>query len=144
MLNLGVGGFYYDEASLDGISFDPDRIIVEYGANDFSHFGAGERFKENVFQYMERLKNMYGEKRIYVITPVWLSTLEDGEKLVFDECRRIIESTVKIFGYHIIKGENLLPEDITLFADEIHPNILGNKLYAENLIAEIEKNENGF
>jgi lysophospholipase L1-like esterase len=139
MLNLGVGGYYYDAGSLDGISYVPDRVIVAYGSNDFDMVRTIEKFRENVDAYLKRIKETYGDKEVYVITPIWFLNSYPRPMGTLDDCRGAIEEIAKKYGFFVVDGKELFPEDESLLADHAHPTDRGNMVYAENLIKKMEK-----
>ena len=42
------------------------------------------------------------------------------------------------FGITVIDGLQMIPHDMTYFADDLHPNTEGFCVYAENLIKALE------
>ena len=138
MLNQGVGGTVFNEAFLDDFDFDPDRVIIGYGTNDFSICSSMNVFKYNLDAYMEKIRLRYGDKRVYIITPVWKGTIGIQPMGTFEDCRNAIEEMGKSKGFTVIDGFKLVPHSSEYFSDAVlHPNDLGFGIYAENLIKEI-------
>lgn len=142
LLNHGVGGSCFYPKLFDYYDFDPDRIIVGYGTNDFSAKGSREDFLSHMKGYMERLKERYPKKVVYVVSPIWRTDDYDRPTGTFEECCALVRDTAESFGFIPIDGLALFPHDAKFTADGgLHPDDNGFGIYAENLIREILKAE---
>lgn len=134
VVNYGVPGFYFegDQVIAQDV-FEPDIIFVAYGANDTNRpLNLVEGY---VKSFMDNLTAMYPTQKIYVITPIWANDSETRiQNLPY--VREIITSVCSSAAYRnvtIIDGSQLVPPSSSYFLDGVHPNVKGNKLYADNL-----------
>ena len=137
----GIGGARYIPETFDRVSFDPDTVVIAYGINDFdsTHRTVAENI-ENINAYLDLVKETYGDRRVVVITPIWMAK-KDAE---WNRTMRTSIANVAIQkGFEIVDGETLFPKNEAFFADGyLHPNDLGFSVYAERLIAYFRKNSN--
>ena len=134
----GRGGSVYNENTIVKLpNFEPEAVIVAYGTNDYSrHSDIGE-LRGKVALYHDNLKECYGDKKVFIITPIWRVSKADA-KLDFCECCEVIADEAKKHGFIVVDGSTLMPpisEDF--YFDGIHPNDLGFSLMAENLAPKL-------
>ncbi len=135
----GIGGAYFNEASFDSLPFDPDTVIVAYGTNDFGHYKTQEEMRAHARAHLTLIAKEYEGKRVFVISPIWRGTQKKAMG-TFAECRTIVAEEAERAGLSHIDGLTLVPPQAELFPNDLlHPNDLGFSLYAENLIAQIQK-----
>jgi hypothetical protein len=140
ILNQGVGGAYYCEATFDQLPFDPDVVTVAYGTNDFGHYHTLEELREHTKKHLTLISQSYAKKRIFVITPIWRGRREGKPMGRFEDCRAVIAEEAETLGLTVIDGLSLVPPMPVFFSDAyLHPNDCGMSLYAENLIIALEK-----
>ncbi|MBR5376379.1 MAG: SGNH/GDSL hydrolase family protein [Lachnospiraceae bacterium] len=139
ILNQGIGGYIYDKNSLVRMEgYDPDKIIVALGTNQF-----GDETMKDVEDYYERLMQIYGEEiPVLCITPLWRGDVEDGLPALTRFCEGIKEVAGRYANVQIVDGFSLVPHLSEYFLDDLHPNCLGAEVYGRNL-ADIIK-ETGF
>lgn len=131
----GVGGSYYAKDTFDKPEFDPDTVIVAYGTNDYFHYKTLDEMSSNCREFLELVKQSYADKRVLVITPVWSIKYEDTQDSgKIDRLREIIKSHALSFGFEVIDGAQLVPNNSDFYADELHPNALGFCMYANTLV----------
>ena len=136
----GIGGAYYHEDTFDKPDFAPDAVILAYGTNDFSHFPSFEHMKARVTAYLDLVKAAYGEKQVFVLTPIWRGNREGKKTGRFEDCCALVAGEAAKRGFTVIDGLSLMPPMPVFFRDEyLHPNDLGFSLYAENLIAVLSQ-----
>jgi len=131
----GVGGGVFHPAVFEAPSgFDPDRVFVAFGTNDFGHYKTLADLRLHASQYLDLVTGAYEGKKIYGITPIW--RYDPWEKTMgsFDECIAVLREEYEKRGIFVIDGLKLVPHDKAFFADALHPNALGFSLYAQNLI----------
>ena len=135
----GVGGAYYDEDTLEYLGFNPTVVFVAYGTNDFHKFS----LKETVCRadkYYKKVKAIYSNSKIIVISPIWRKFEEQEATLKFKKHCEGIKKTAQENGLEVIDGFSVFPHDTSFFADGyLHPNALGFYVYAENLIKIINE-----
>lgn len=135
------GGIFLPEAFEAPEGFDPDRVFVAFGTNDFSHFKTREDLQKAVSDYLDRVTAAYGDKKKYGITPIWRYDTWVKPMGTFDECIDVIRREYEKRDFTVVDGLSLVPHHKDFFADPVHPNALGFSLYAENLIQAMENAE---
>ena len=136
----GIGGAFYHESCFDHIDFDPDWVTVAYGTNDFNRYKTYDEFRGHVKAHLELIAKEYAGKKIFIISPIWRSDLQERPMGTFDGARQIVIDEALELGLIHIDGLKLVPPMKELFADaHLHPNDEGFSHYAENLIKEMQK-----
>ncbi len=136
IINQGIGGYVYDKNSLMKMEgYDPDRIIVALGTNQF-----GDETMTPVEEYYERLIGIYGSDiPIITVTPLWRGDVENGEPTLIEFCEKIKEICSHYKNIDIIDGFKLVPHLPEYYLDNLHPNVIGAEVYGRNLVEEIRK-----
>lgn len=145
-LNQGVGGFYFDPASLDAdLPFRPDIITVAYGVNDCYMISIGQKtlaeVERAVKSYMGRLRTLSPKTEIYVITPIWRTAEYEYADIAsgLRNMRELIAGEASERGFRVIDGERLVPHDSGFFGDgALHPNEMGFLEYAMHMIPQMQ------
>lgn len=137
ILNQGIGGYIYDKKSLMKMEgYNPDKIIVALGTNQFGDEKAYEMVKE----YYETLIGIYGEEiPILCITPLWRGDTEDGIPTLIKFCENIREIVGKYKNIKVVDGFKMVPHLEEYYLDNLHPNALGTEVYGRNLVEEIRR-----
>ncbi len=136
IINQGIGGYIYDRKSLMKMEgYDPDKIIVALGTNQFW----SETMKD-VEEFYETLIGIYGnEIPILCISPIWRGDQPDR----FDIFERFCENIKKIAGSYpnvtVVDGFKLVPHLSEYYHDNLHPNCLGTENYGRNLADAIRR-----
>lgn len=136
VMNWGLGGSYFNPATLASVDYDPDVIFLAYGTNDYNHFHSLEELEATSIAYMDRIGQLFPGKPVFYISPLWRA---DGELVRAtgthrQVCDRVIAHAIS-HGFHHIEGYDLVPHMEDYYADAfLHPNDLGFSLYSENLI----------
>ena len=137
--NIGVGaGHFFADAVSEFENFSPDIITVAYGTNDWN----GDRvlFEPRCENFMERLSEVYGDKKVFIILPLWRKDYKEIKEKTgdfFSHCDFIRKNAEK-YGFCVIDGLGLMPHDEALcFGDGLHPNDAGFAHYAQNLLKYI-------
>ena len=140
LINGGIGGFVFDEDSLDeNLKYKPDIITVAYGTNDWSRDYTINEFEEKCYKYLEKLKTIYNKSKIYVITPFWRLNPDDEKKpgTLFDMID-VINKVSKGLELEVINGFELIPNMCEYFGDgRLHPKDEGFLHIALNLSKRI-------
>ncbi len=135
-VNKGIGGevFRSELASLrDG--FEPDIITVSYGTNDRRKLPR-EEFSASCRGFFEKLRVSYPSARIYALTPIWCVGGETGN-WTLSEVGGFIRDTAETQGCRVIDGLELVPHEERLFADGLHPNDEGYRLFSDRLLCTL-------
>ena len=141
-LNHGVGGYVFLEESLDEeLPFTPDVITVAYGTNDWGRYGADEeKYYNAANEYCDKLCKIYPNAKIFGILPVWRAD-EDRrpERMPFTRVYEMLCDIYTKHGIGIIDGEKAVPQMRTFYTDGLHPNTIGQHVYAQYVIEALEK-----
>ncbi len=138
MLNQGIGGYRFEPDDLmlvDG--FTPDKVMVFLGTNWYD--APNEYDYENAtVDFYKRLVELYPDKEILAITPIWRNNDVDFER--FHWCIDIIKRECAKHGnIKVVDGLTLVPNVDECFCDKCHPNEYGCELLAENLYKAMKK-----
>lgn len=135
ILNQGIGGYVYDKNVLMKMNdYQPDKIIISMGTNQF-----GTETMQDVEEYYEQLKQIYGDTPVLCITPIWRGDVPGGEPTLIRFCQKTKEICEKYPNITVVDGFKLVPHLSEYFLDDLHPNCLGCEIYGRNLAAEIKK-----
>lgn len=135
----GIGGAIYHPSTFDKVKFEPDIVIVAYGTNDYDYYRVYDEYKTSVSTYLEMIKAAYGEKNVFVITPIWRFDKDNTRPIgTFEKCRETIKNESERLGFCVVDGYELVPHIDEFYADIVHPNELGFGVYAEKLIGTME------
>ena len=134
----GIGATYFVPDTVADFGFDPDIVFVAYGTNDYHVFETLDALREQSGLYLDKVKYMYGQASIFVITPIWRQDIETPLKMgTLQECRNVIHEEGSKRGMYIINGELLVPPMQAFMADNVHPNTLGFLMYTLGLLKQI-------
>ena len=136
----GVGGAFFDATTLDRGEFEPDTVFVAFGTNDARRFHSLDAIYLRCEDYIKKVLRLFPEAQIYVITPIWCGDF-DTIQLPYGQVREVnatIADAAHQFGITVIDGLQMIPHDMTYFADDLHPNTEGFCVYAQNLIKALE------
>lgn len=135
ILNQGIGGYVYDKNVLMQMNdYKPDKIIISMGTNQF-----GTETMDDIEEYYERLKEVYGDTPVLCITPIWRGDVPGGEPTLIKFCKKTKEICEKYSNITVVDGFQLIPHLSEYFLDDLHPNCLGCEIYGRNLVEEIRK-----
>lgn len=136
----GVGAGIFSPDTFEApAGFDPDRVFIAFGTNDYNQLKTKEELRKNMTAFLDRLQCAYPHKKIYGITPIWRSDTVSRPMGTFDECIAVIRKEYEARGITVIDGMKLVPHHKNFYSDYVHPNALGFSCYAENLIKELIK-----
>lgn len=137
ILNQGIGGYIYDKNSLMKMEgYNPDKIIVALGTNQYGDENAPEMVRE----YYETLIGIYGEDiPVLVITPLWRGDNLEGVPTLEKFCATIREIVGKYKNIKVVDGFKMVPHLEEYYLDNLHPNALGTEVYGRNLVEEIRR-----
>lgn len=137
-INQGLGGGIFDADTLDKPDgFNPDYITVAYGTNDWGKWETAEPFRSSTAAFMKKLNELYGDSKIYIITPTWRSDIKKDKPLFpFEQLYSVICDCCSAYPkFTLIDGRTLVPNMPSYFGDKfVHPNDLGFMHMAMNLL----------
>ncbi|MBQ6823964.1 MAG: SGNH/GDSL hydrolase family protein [Clostridia bacterium] len=135
----GIGGAYYAESTFDRPAFEPDRVIVAYGTNDFGHYHTQEELRRQMDGFLTLVGKNYPNAKICCIAPIFRFDLAKQRKMgSWKECRTLIHEEIAKKGFIMIEGYDMVPHMEYFFADAVHPNDIGFAEYAKNLIKALQ------
>lgn len=135
ILNQGIGGYVYDKNVLMKMNdYQPDKIIISMGTNQF-----GTETMQDVEEYYEQLKQIYGDTPVLCITPIWRGDVPGGEPTLIRFCQKTKKICEKYPNITVVDGFKLVPHLSEYFLDDLHPNCLGCEIYGRNLVEEIKR-----
>lgn len=137
--NTSVGGARMEplpvKATLD-MGGANDIAVVGFGANDAAQKLDKDVFREKTRQVLEHLNNFAGKSLI--ITPI--PALVELEERREEYCRIIREEHKNFHRVMLLEGASFYPAGRKeLYADRLHPNDEGMKIYAEGLIKALKQ-----
>jgi lysophospholipase L1-like esterase len=131
-----------------------DTLFISGGTNDYAAaipLGDGDSLDVNTFIGATRVlfgkaRDSYPSDKVYVITPVprTLDTVNESGHTV-DDYREALATLAGEFGFWCIDGRGVAidPKDEAqrekYMIDGLHPNPEGHRVYAEYVLAEIER-----
>lgn len=137
IINQGIGGYIYDKNVLVNMEgYSPDKIIISLGTNQY-----GTESMKDVEEYYERLSEVYGDRPVLCITPIWRGDWDspEGEQVLAKFCQKIKDICAKYSNITVVEGFKLVPHMSEYFLDNLHPNALGSEIYGRNLVLAIKE-----
>ncbi|MCF6176413.1 MAG: SGNH/GDSL hydrolase family protein [Victivallaceae bacterium] len=140
--NIAVGGAVLaSELSQLGKEIDCDLITIAFGTNDFNSSRNLQEFQQSTVELLAELTKRDNCKIALITTIPWPERSTSNDLGLHIEAYRdaLRQTTAKFPTVTLIEGSELIPEDATLFVDNIHPNNQGMQVYANNLSKELSK-----
>jgi len=135
IINQGIGGYVYDKNALVNMEgYSPDKIIVSLGTNQY-----GTESMKDIEEYYERLSEIYGDRPVLCITPIWRGDSPDGFETLVKFCQKTKDICTKYSNITVVDGFKLVPHLPEYFLDNLHPNALGSEIYGKNLVLAIHE-----
>ncbi len=135
IINQGIGGYLYDKNVLIQMEgYSPDKIIISMGTNQF-----GTESMKDIEEYYEKLSEVYGDRPVLCITPIWRCDKPDGVEVLAMFCQRTRDICTKYSNITVVEGFKLVPHLSEYFIDNVHPNALGSEVYGRNLVLAIQE-----
>ncbi len=140
IVNLGIGGYYFEKNLVTKIPFSPDKIVVSLGTNQHS-MEEGES-KRRIREFFEALHALYGDKSTLVILPAYCGNpdIENKPEKYKRIKRLILEAAGRYPNIKTVSAYEMIPHLADYYMDDlVHPNALGMELYGNNLVKTIKK-----
>lgn len=141
VINKGIGGEKYHPilAKIPDVE-GPENIVVAYGANDWNAESSAA-FENESLQFCKNLRVCYPTARIIILAPIWDGNryLERAEWPFRNMASYLSTLTYKIENLYFIDCFDFVPHDLKYYVDGIHPTDEGHKMYARNLVRELQK-----
>ena len=141
VINKGIGGEKYHPilAKIPDVE-GPENIVVAYGANDWNAESSAA-FENESLQFCKNLRVCYPTARIIILAPIWDGNryLERAEWPFRNMASYLSTLTDKIENLYFIDCFDFVPHDLKYYVDGIHPTDEGHKMYARNLVRELQK-----
>ncbi len=141
-INLSVGGDLFDKDMIDeNYPWKPTALMIALGTNDLYFNGRYSEIKTNIEEFFKKLRSVYPDIPVNVITPAWQTDLEtfdtqegcDKYKLYGQIYAKIIKEAEKA-GCNAVEGLKIMPHVPEYFTDHVHPNDMGFLQYALGLL----------
>lgn len=130
------------------IEFEPDMVVVAYGTNDWNHYQTLEEGRMHFSQFLDRLVERYGDKKLFGISPIWRDNYEKDPAMgSFESCCDYVKEEIKKHNMILIEGESLVPPLPEFFIEDVlHPNTSGFGIciesdYADETILDYEESK---
>ena len=134
----GIGGAFFLPESVTDFGFRPDLVVAAWGTNDFGFFSSADVLAERAERTFSRIKALYGNARIYAVTPIWRRDERTDRAMgSFALCRETIRAAAEAQGIAVLDGYAMVPHRDEFMADDVHPNDLGFSQYAAHLLRAI-------
>lgn len=120
---------------------DCDFVLAAYGTNDSANRKVPATFGADLSDFHRRLHEAFADKPVFILLPIWRKTAEKVCSLgtLQDISQRISESAADYPNFHVVDCIDLIPHDLNLFHDGVHPLDRGMEYYALGLEPEIRK-----
>ena len=139
-VNAAVGGGCFVPETVEPNGYDPEGVLVAFGTNDFVFWPSKEEFHAHCVAYLDRVRELYPDKPILVVTPTYRVEHAPGRTGTFAGCCRMIADEASARGFAVVDGFTLLPPLDDYYAgDGLHPCELGFLEMAINLIPHVQK-----
>ena len=138
-VNCSVGGGYFSTAHLGYNGYNPEAVTIAYGTNDFVNRKSPEELQTNCAAYLDKVKALYPNVPVFVITPIPRHDPEERKAGTFEWVRKTIAEEASARGMYVIDGFSLFPSDEFYYWDRVHPNEAGFAEYALALIPQLQK-----
>ncbi len=147
--NVGVGGtpseFGLARLEADVMSKKPDVVFVEFAVND-QYGGTAETNHKNVIANMEGIvRNLMSMDSVPYI--IFVYTTQYYNNTMYYDCSEWHQEVADNYGIPSIDLQPVVEKYLSdhtgssitdVLGDNVHPNALGYKLYAEEIIAKLE------
>jgi lysophospholipase L1-like esterase len=131
VLNQGNSGFVYDAGSVEGVC-EPRLVVCAYGINDICRKKDKRELCRDAENFLKKVRECYPTAKIVSILPIWTKWEADKIDCMVDD-REILHSVYRELSDYIVDGRELIPLDMSLFDDGIHPTEEGFEHYTKNL-----------
>lgn len=147
LLNQGVGGYYFEKASLDPAlaRFAPTLITVAYGHNDYVFRPEKEALLSGMADYLDALTAIFPHTPILGVLPIYCASANARTRDCIrdfseQEAYAGMKSLYERYPQVTVLEDDFFPHHPDFFAvDRLHPNDAGFLIYGQK-IAEIAKN----
>lgn len=147
VFNQGIGGYYFNEITLDESIVDvkPDIITVAYGTNDYSRRETAEDYKAHAAAYIQKLGMLFPNVPIVGILPIYRDDLNFHARRLhrpysLDDGRQILRACYEALPEGYVVEETGIPHLPQFFAaDLLHPNDFGFTLMAPGIVSKLQE-----
>ena len=145
-VNQGIGGYYFNEATLDDsvLVYDPDIITVAYGTNDYSKYETPEEYAAHSGSYIKKLADMFPKAKILGILPIYRNDKNYQVRKLYrsydmQDVRRILKNQYESLPNGYVLEETGIPHIPQAYApDFLHPNELGFSIMAQKIAQKLK------
>lgn len=142
VLAQGIGGYRYEPQDLMHIDgFEPDAVMVLLGTNYYEASVLekhGYDYAKSANEFYNRLCELYPDKKIVCVTPLWRTREMDTER--FSWCIDAIRSACAPHAQiTVLDGFSLMPNVSACLADGVHPSTFGSHMLGVSLAQRLRK-----
>lgn len=134
----GTGGAQFWPETVDTLPFDPDRVFIALGTNDWGSQKTEAEIREAASKYIAKIANLYLQKKRYLLTPIWRADIDTPHAASFYAMSAAIAEEGRNHGFTVVDGLSLVPHIADFFTDGLHPSATGFSLMAENILRAIQ------
>lgn len=138
--NVAVGGAVMrNEIGEMALGMEWNIASVSYGGNDFNSSVPLDFFYRRTTGMLNALSTRKNARLFLISSPPWLlDTRPNSIGLTLDDYRKATTEAAAAFpGVELLNGLDLLPGKHEYFADGIHPNDEGMRIYSDNIVKKI-------
>ena len=140
ILNLGIGGYVFENNLVKEMPFSPDKIVVALGTNH--HGYSEEESRKRITSFFDALTEQYGDMKKLVLLPVYCGNPGISDRK--EKYKRLNRTISQIAGQYpnvqIVNAYDMIPHFADYYMEDlVHPNALGMELYGQNLVKAIRK-----
>lgn len=147
VVNQGIGGYYFHEATLDEsiLAYQPDIITVAYGTNDYSRYETAGEYAQASGKYIKKLAGLFPNTKIVGILPVYRNDQNHQVRKLYrsyslDAARQILREHYAALPNGYVIEETGIPHIPQAYApDFLHPNEFGFCLMAQGVIRKLQE-----
>lgn len=147
VVNQGIGGYYFHEATIDDsiVSYRPDIITVAYGTNDYSRYETAREYAEHTGAYIRKLAELFPDTKILGILPIYRNDQNHQVRKLYrsyslDDARDILRQHYEALPNGYVLEETGIPHIPQAYApDFLHPNEFGFSLMSQGIIRKLQQ-----
>lgn len=145
-LNQAIGGYYYEEESLDEAlaAWKPDLITVAYGTNDYALRTTSEEVAMHAEAFYKRLREIFPKTPVLALMPVYRNDERHHMRELmrpdsFEYMKELLRGVyARVPGLTVLEDTYFPRHADFLAEDEVHPNDLGFAYYGEAVVNAIK------
>ena len=146
VVNQGIGGYYFNEATLDEsiLTYTPDIITVAYGTNDYSKYETAEEYAAHSGAYIRKLAKLFPKAKLVGILPIYRNDENHRVRKLYrsyslDDVRAILRSQYLGVGGCVVEQTGIPHIPQAYAPDYLHPNEFGFSIMAQGVTQKLRE-----